>query len=103
MQVARGENLGERSLGRVSDEPEAVRIEQRILLEQVRGVIAIMKCDIQPTPDDAVAHDDAKDVGRSPQESVGQLEESVQSAKAVERSGDEGDHARLARDRPPGD
>jgi hypothetical protein len=102
VQIAGGEHFGNRSLRTVPDEPETLGIKGRILLEQVRAVISIVKGDIQPTPNEAVAHDDAEDIRGGPQKDVGQLEKTVQSAKAVERSGDETDHARFSGDRPPG-
>ena len=71
------------------------------LLQQVRRVIPVVERDVQPAPDDRVAHDDAEHIGASPQQGVGQpARNRSKPAEAVERPGDEADDARRLRDRP---
>ena len=63
MQVAGGQHLGDRAGGRRTQKPEPIGIDRRVVCQQVRRVIAVMKFDVEPAPDHRVAHDDAQDVG----------------------------------------
>ena len=100
VQVAGGQDLGHDRGRRSCPGTRAGRDRTAVLCQQVSGVIAVVKLDVQPAPDDRVAHDDAQHVGSSPKQRVGDGQEPVEPAKAVERSGHETDDPRSCRNRP---